>query len=133
MDKNQLDAKQTLSHSLFDTKEKIDLYKKVIASFSFKDSFNSIIKHTVNEYHDNVEALKIVKKFIKSKTGDNDTITDVELENLINQLKDNFKIFFFIAVGITPGSMITLPVLIKIAQKLHIDLKITRTFNSDEE
>ena len=73
------------------------------------------------------KALNIFKNKFKSIFG-KEQVTAEELQQAFDQMGDNGKMIIIAAIGATPGSALTLPLTIKIAKKMGINLLPTKTF-----
>ncbi len=90
-----------------------------------KDTLKSAAKVAKDEFNDNVSAFNIIKKKFKGHHT-----TEEEFKNALEQLfKDNAKLLAVAGIGALPGSVVTLPIAIKVAKKLGIDLIPSKTFH----
>ncbi len=93
-----------------------------------KNEFMKNIKKSkkliIDEFNDNHEVVKILKNKFKGKQ-----LTEEEFQKVISQLfKDNPKLLIIGGISLLPGSIIALPLAIKIADKLGINLVPNKTF-----
>jgi hypothetical protein len=84
----------------------------------------------VDEFKDNIEALKILKNAILQKFGKGVEVSDSDFKKAVDQLlKDNIKLFLLAGISVLPGSAVILPIAISIAKQFDIHLVPTKTFN----
>ena len=89
-----------------------------------KSTVQSTIVVLKDEYHDNVRSAKIVMNKLRGKE-----VNDVHLNAAMRQIfKDNTKLLVVGIISILPGSVVTLPIIIKSSKKLGIDLIPNKTF-----
>lgn len=93
-----------------------------------KDEFFKNIKKgkdlIIDELNDNHEVVKILKNKFNGVE-----ISEEEFQKVLTQLfKDNPKLLLIGGISLLPGSVIALPIAIKIADKLGIDLIPNKTF-----
>lgn len=90
-----------------------------------KDGLKKATTVLKDEYFDNVEALKILKRKFKGEK-----LETGEFIKALKQLSfDNIKLAAVAGITATPGSVITLPLAIAVADKIGINLIPTKTFN----
>lgn len=78
----------------------------------------------IDELNDNHEVIKILKNKFNGVE-----ISEEEFQKVLTQLfKDNPKLLLLGGISLLPGSVVALPIAIKIADKLGIDLIPNRTF-----
>lgn len=93
-----------------------------------KSTYEKTKKVIIDEFVDNVEAVKILRKKFYGH--------DVEVEEFRMALEqlflDNAKLLTIGGISVLPGSALTLPITIKIAKKLGINLVPSKTFDSKD-
>lgn len=82
-----------------------------------------------DEYNDNKKAFSIIKNLLVSKMKNTEEPSKEDYDKALQQiLKDNPKLLTIGAISALPGSVITLPIVIKGAKKFGIDLIPKKTF-----
>jgi hypothetical protein len=68
------------------------------------------------------EMLLIFKDLLHKQLGANKNPTEDEIKEAIKQLKDIGKIAGLIPLVLLPGSILTIPILVKLGKKYNIDI-----------
>ena len=76
-----------------------------------------------NEKDDTIEVYKIIKRYLN-----NDKITEEEKNSFKNQIKDYFRLILLSVITILPGSVVTMPLIIKLFDKFDISIIPNKTF-----
>lgn len=94
-----------------------------------KDTAKAAIQVVKDEAGDNKKAFEIFKRKVMSKFGKGDAPTEEEFKKAVDQMiKDNPKLLVMVGIGAAPESAVTLPLAIKLAKKMGIDLVPKKTF-----
>ena len=94
-----------------------------------KDTAKAAIQVVKDEAGDNKKAFEIFKRKVMSKFGKGDAPTEEEFKKAVDQMiKDNPKLLVMAGIGAASGSAVTLPLAIKLAKKMGIDLVPKKTF-----
>jgi len=109
--------------SMKDIKDKANAVKD-----GAKEATKKIVTTLKDELADNKKAFGIFKSKIKSKFGSGEAPSPEDFQKAINQMGDNARLVIIASIGATPGSALTLPLTMKIAKKMGIDLAPTKTF-----
>lgn len=113
---------------------KLDKLKSVAKEIysSAKDSLSNAKKVAIDEFYDNSHATKILIKKIGKKLKkfeNHEDVTEEEFRQALNQIFiDNAKLLTVAGISVLPGSVVTLPLALKIANKLGINLIPSKTF-----
>ncbi len=91
---------------------------------------NSTVKETLSKYRifikketvQTKEMLITFKDLLHTQLGGNINPTDEEIAEAINQLKDVGKMAALLPLVAMPGSVLTIPILIKLGQRYNIDI-----------
>ena len=87
-----------------------------------KEKLASSLFFVKRETRQTKEMVLTFKQLLAHKLGDNEQPTKEEIEEALKQLQDLGKMSLLLPVIALPGSIITIPLLIKIAKKYNIDI-----------
>lgn len=124
MNLNDLNDEMLNELNIPDVKDGVKKVKDAII-----DATKKATKVIKDEAKDNIVALSVFKRVIKSKISRGEAPTPEEFKKAIDQmLKDNPKLLVIAGIAATPGSALTLPIAMKLAKKFGINLAPERTF-----
>ncbi len=94
------------------------------------NNLNDTIRETLSKYRifmkretvQTKEMLITFKDLLHTQLGGNVNPTDEEIDEAISQLKDVGKMAALLPLVAMPGSVLTIPILIKIGKKYNIDI-----------
>jgi hypothetical protein len=92
-----------------------------------KNTLLTIKKVLVDEFNDNIAAFKVLKNKFKEK----DSVNVEDFKKALEQIfVDNTKLLTIAGISVLPGSALTLPLVMKFAKKIGINLVPSKTYES---
>lgn len=90
-----------------------------------KDIRDTLIKYRLfiqRESEQTVDMLAIFRDLLHKQLGGNKNPSEEDIKEAISQLKDVGKITALIPLVLLPGSVLTIPILVKLGRKYNIDI-----------
>ena len=98
----------------------MDIHEKIAKTVITK--FESTRKIVGIESRETRDMMKVFGKTLAKKLGKKYEPTEKEMKEAITQLKDVGKIGFLVPFMMMPGSVITVPALVKLGKKYGVDM-----------
>ncbi len=87
-----------------------------------KESIQRYREFIQRESHQTQDMIIVFKDLLHKQLGGNKNPSNKEIEEAISQLKDVGKIAALIPLVMLPGSILTIPLLVKLGKKYDIDI-----------
>ena len=97
---------------------------------SMKDIVPAVKKVVKQEINDNKQIIKLFMKHIRYKMNSKykESLTPEEVKAILSQMGDNMRMSLLAGLAITPGSLITIPLIKKISERLGFKLELKQQF-----